>query len=168
MAVSHLCRQPYCCIISLSWRKPVCCGQKPFLLTPIFFCCAAAGVSHSDGETRGAEKHSHVDICSAGTKRGVKIGKKTNSVVKNLKINCYWRNTATPSVFILSTIWTKLGLYQEKHPFGGSGLYNSRVEKQSMFRFGNVGQTGWLYTASRETETHRKSERLREMHVQKN
>lgn len=76
-------------------------------------CYAAVGLSHSDGEMRGAEKHSHADICSTDTKRGVKMGKKTNSVVQNSKINCYRRTTATPSVFILSTIFTKIRLYQK-------------------------------------------------------
>lgn len=89
-------------------------GRNPCFLPPPL-CCAAVGLSHSDGEMRGAEKHSHADICSADTKRGVKIEKKTNSVVQNSKISCYWRTTATPStgILILSTIWTKIGLYQK-------------------------------------------------------
>lgn len=81
--------------------------------SPPPLCCAAVGLSHSDGEMRGAEKHSHADICSTDTKRGVKIEKKTNSVVQNSKINCYWRTTAAPSELIWSTIWTKTGLYQK-------------------------------------------------------
>lgn len=62
-------------------------------------------------------------------------------MMQNANLICYWRTTETLGVRILSTMWTKIAV-SENRPFGGSGLYNSRVEKQSVFRFGNVGHTG--------------------------
>lgn len=83
-------------------------GRNPSFSPPPL-CCAAVGLSHSDGEMRGVEKHSHADICSADTKR-CEDRKENKLCCAKFKDKLSLENH---SVLILSTIWTKIGLHQE-------------------------------------------------------